>query len=86
MTLQKPQDGGNVLPSLCQEDTGLEEEKEIVDPHPSLLISLFLSCSFAGGTWDWEYLGFASPEVIKQASMMFLLFGPAYVNWHSSKM
>jgi len=19
--------------------------------------------SFAGGTWDWEYLGFASPEV-----------------------
>lgn len=25
------------------------------------LISVF--GSFAGGTWDWEYLGFASPEV-----------------------
>lgn len=64
MTLQKPQDGGNVLPCL------------FVEPHPSLLISLFLSCSFAGGTWDWEYLGFASPEVIKPTGILFLLFGP----------
>lgn len=23
----------------------------------------FVCDSFAGGTWDWEYLGFASPEV-----------------------
>lgn len=26
-------------------------------------LCLFITCSFAGGTWDWEYLGFASPEV-----------------------
>lgn len=24
---------------------------------------LSLANSFAGGTWDWEYLGFGSPEV-----------------------
>lgn len=28
MTLQKLQDGGNVLQSQCLEDTSLEEEKE----------------------------------------------------------
>lgn len=33
---------------------------------------LFFVCvhSFAGGTWDWEYLGFASPEV----TVLFCLF------------
>lgn len=56
-----------------------KKKRLFVEPHPSLLTSnftFFLSCSFAGGTWDWEYLGFASPEVIKPISMMFLLFGP----------
>lgn len=32
--------------------------------------SFSLSGSFAGGTWDWEYLGFASPEV-KTYSLFF---------------
>lgn len=39
--------------------------------------SFFLSCSFAGGTWDWEYLGFASPEVKEPASVMFQSLGLA---------
>nr|XP_023667558.1 ankyrin repeat and IBR domain-containing protein 1 [Paramormyrops kingsleyae] len=26
--------------------------------------------SFAGGTWDWEYLGFASPEILANQSVL----------------
>ncbi|XP_036422491.1 ankyrin repeat and IBR domain-containing protein 1 isoform X1 [Colossoma macropomum] len=26
--------------------------------------------SFAGGTWDWEYLGFASPEMLRDHSVL----------------
>ncbi|KAG7458279.1 hypothetical protein MATL_G00236470 [Megalops atlanticus] len=26
--------------------------------------------SFAGGTWDWEYLGFASPEILRNQSVL----------------
>uniref|UniRef100_A0A8C4ST34 Ankyrin repeat and IBR domain-containing protein 1 n=1 Tax=Erpetoichthys calabaricus TaxID=27687 RepID=A0A8C4ST34_ERPCA len=26
--------------------------------------------SFAGGTWDWEYLGFASPEILRNQSIL----------------
>ncbi|XP_041932199.1 ankyrin repeat and IBR domain-containing protein 1 isoform X1 [Alosa sapidissima] len=26
--------------------------------------------SFAGGTWDWEYLGFASPEMLRDPSVV----------------
>ncbi|XP_055277655.1 ankyrin repeat and IBR domain-containing protein 1 [Moschus berezovskii] len=47
--------------------------------------------SFAGGTWDWEYLGFASPEVIVLwglgwvglviifLSAVLLIFAPSFV-------
>uniref|UniRef100_A0A8C7XDP6 RBR-type E3 ubiquitin transferase n=1 Tax=Oryzias sinensis TaxID=183150 RepID=A0A8C7XDP6_9TELE len=30
--------------------------------------------SFAGGTWDWEYLGFASPEVKNKQKLLFKMF------------
>ncbi|KAK1173209.1 ankyrin repeat and IBR domain-containing protein 1-like isoform X1 [Acipenser oxyrinchus oxyrinchus] len=26
--------------------------------------------NFAGGTWDWEYLGFASPEILRNQSVL----------------
>lgn len=31
--------------------------------HSILCVPVFLYFSFPGGSWDWEYLGFASPEV-----------------------
>lgn len=72
MTLQKPPDGGNMLTSLKKKKETACKVSPFVNSQ-----SLFLSCSFAGGTWDWEYLGFASPEVKEPASMMFQLLGLA---------
>lgn len=43
-----------------------------LQPKNVMELNSFFVCvySFAGGTWDWEYLGFASPEV----TVLFCLF------------
>lgn len=54
-------------PMICLSFVTQNLQPKNVMEHNSFFVCIY---SFAGGTWDWEYLGFASPEV----TVLFCLF------------
>lgn len=78
MTLQKPPGAGNPQTRRCivlnmTVVLSIKSDQFAIKCHHSFADKVSLTSSFAGGTWDWEYLGFASPEVTEQAFIIFSL-------------